>query len=210
MSNFWQTSDNEDATATGNSFESGGGNLDPIPDNTSCLAMLDEVKWAETNDNDKAEYISARWRVAKPEAYANRVIYHKLFVTDDKPGVKADKIDQTRDKAKRMLAAIDANAGGKLAKVQAKPTDVQLASALLGKAMTIKVMVYDMPDRNDDTKRITGNWVAAVSAKGPVAEVAKPVASTGTGNGGSYASRGRNVSDDLGDDVPFITMDGHF
>lgn len=168
---FWQTSDNDDATQTGSSFDGGGGNMEPIPDNTTCTAMLDEVKWAETNDNAKAEYISARWRIVKPEIYANRVVFHKIFCTDDKPGAKADKIDQTRDKAKRMLAAIDANAGGKLAKLSTKPSDVQLATALLGKAMNIKVMVYDMEDRQDATKRVTGNWIAAVSAKSAIAEV---------------------------------------
>lgn len=192
---FWSTSDNEDATQTGSSFDGGGGNMDPIPDNTTCTAMLDEVKWAETNDDNRAEYISARWRVIKPEIYANRVVFHKIFCTDDKPGVKPDKVDQTRDKAKRMLAAIDANAGGKLAKAQAKPTDVQLATALLGKAMNIKVMQYDLADRNDATKRIVGNWVAAVSAKAAVAEVkATPKANTATSN---------SFSDDLDSDVPF-------
>jgi len=196
---FWQTSDNDDATQTGSSFDGGGGNMEPIPDNTTCTAMLDEVKWAETNDDNRAEYISARWRVVKPEIYANRVVFHKIFCTDDKPGVKPDKVDQTRDKAKRMLAAIDANAGGKLAKAQAKPTDVQLATALLGKAMNIKVMMYSLPDRNDASKMIEGNWVAAVSAKSAVAEVAAAPArkpASPTRQASSFAA-------DLDDDVPF-------
>jgi len=203
MSDFWSTSDNDDATNTGTSFESGGGNIDPIPDNTTCLAMPDEAKWATKDD---AEYISLRWRVAKPAAYENRVIFQKLFVSDDDPNVRdAAKMDRKRDKAKRMLAAIDANAGGKLMKKRAKPTDVELAAALIGRPMTVKVMLWEMEDREKPGATISGNWIASVSAKSSVPEVAKPVArstpAATTGNGGSYGSR--VSSDDLDTDVPF-------
>ena len=57
-----------------------------------------------------------------------------------------------------MLAAIDANCGGKLMASGEEPTDTSLAKALLNKPMHIKVMVWEMDDRK-------GNWVSAVAPK---------------------------------------------
>ena len=51
----------------------------------------------------------------KPDEFAKRVIFQKVKVF----GTSRDKDPQaTADKAKRMLAAVDQNAGGKLTKVQ--------------------------------------------------------------------------------------------
>jgi hypothetical protein len=62
------------------------------------------------------------------------------------------------DKAKKMLAAIDANCGGKLAQSDESPNDTAMAKALLNKPMLIKVMVWDLEGR-------TGNWVASVAPR---------------------------------------------
>lgn len=155
MSNFWSLSDGSNTEAT-ETFDSGGGNLEPIPNNTGCLAAIEEAKW-DSYEGD--EYISLKWRVAQPQAYANRVIFQKIRVFDSDSN-KADK-------AKRMLAAIDTNAGGKLMKVQGKPSDTDLMSALMGKMMGIKVMVWEMNDKS-------GNWISAVAPSKKPAQQAAP------------------------------------
>ncbi len=181
---FWQLDDGEDATETGKEFDAGGGNFENIPDNTSVLACLDEVKWDTFNEN---EFVSARWSVLKPEAYANRKIFQKLWLTDDDPQAKDPS--KKRDKAKRMFAAIDANAGGKLAKSGKRPTNDSMTTALVNKPMVIKLMVWEFT--GDDGQERSGNWVAAVSPKSheiskgdELAPKKKPAASTPVdGNG---------------------------
>ncbi len=160
---FWNLSDNSSAADTGNEYEVPGGNLEPIPEGSSVLAAVDEAKWAKTGGGE--EYISLRWNVLQPETYKNRKIFHKLWVTDLDPNAKDEaKGIAKRDKAKHMLAAIDANAGGKLARVDAIPDDDDLQRCLVDKPMTVKLMVYSMPDRNGGDP-ITGNWVCAVAPK---------------------------------------------
>jgi hypothetical protein len=160
---FWGLSDGSNAaTSKATDFEIGGGNMEPIPDGSNVLAMIDEAKW-ETKDG--AEYISLRWTVAAPDAYRNRKIFQKLFVTDDDPSIgDATKAAKKRDKARRMLAAIDTNAGGILTSKPGKPTADDLGVALGGKPMVIKVMLWEIDDRNTGEK-IRGNWVGAVADK---------------------------------------------
>ena len=150
---FFNLSDNSSAADTGSSFEMGGGNIEPIPNNTDVLAAPDDAKWDATPSGD--EYISIRWNVLAPKEYANRKIFQKIRVMD------AD--EKKADKAKRMLAAIDANAGGKLTADGGRPTDQSLAVALINKPMVLKVMVWKLT--KDDGTTGTGNWVAAVSPR---------------------------------------------
>lgn len=164
MSNFWQLSDGDDAAMSKSTeYEiPGGGNLEPIPDGSSVLAMIDEAKW---DQKDGARYISLRWTVIQPEAFRNRKIFQKLWVMDDDPGAKdAAKAGKKRDKARRMLAAIDANAGGRLTSVTGAPTDETLAQHLTNKPMVIKCLVWEVDDRETGEK-IRGNWVAAIAPK---------------------------------------------
>lgn len=142
---FWTTSDNQTITPS-TTFESGGGNS-VIPDNTTCLAMIDEAQLTSYEENT---YINIRWQVLEPAAYKNRKVFQKVKCFDADPKVS--------DKAKKMLAAIDANAGGKLAASNEAPSDLSMAKALLNKPMLIKVMVWEMNDR-------TGNWVSMVSPR---------------------------------------------
>ena len=145
MANFWTTSDNKEITTTGE-FTSGG-MIENIPDNTTCLAMIDEAGLAEYQGD---EYISLRWVIAEPAIYKGRKIFQKVRVFD---------VDSKKaDKAKKMLAAIDANCGGKLAQSDEAPNDTAMAKALLNKPMLIKVMVWDLEGR-------TGNWVAQVAPR---------------------------------------------
>jgi hypothetical protein len=160
---FWDLSDGESAKDTDSEYEIPSGNLEPIPDGSSVLAMVDEAKW---DDKDGAEYISLRWSVLAPEEYKNRKIFQKLWVTDDDPNAKDEKAAaKKRDKARRMLAAVDANAGGKLTKKEGVPTDETLSACLTNKPMTIKCMLWEMPDREKPGEFIRGNWIAAVAPK---------------------------------------------
>lgn len=173
---FWDMSDGSQAKAeTEYEAPSGGG---VIPDDTDVMAYIDEIKW---DDKDGNKYISARWRVTKPETLKNRVIFQKIWVLGNNPGQKdPEKRKKQGDNAKRMLAAIDTNAGGQLLAINGVPTDEQLQSALMQKMMVVKVKVWEM---QGDNGMMSGNWVAAVSPKtkaiseGVVAQAtAKPAA----------------------------------
>lgn len=144
MSNFF------DNVETSNNFEMGGGDFDPLPKGTRCIAIIEEAKWSEFEGK---KTISIRWSVAKPEMYKNRKIFQKLDVLSPEKGLKA----------KKMLAAIDANAGGTLMAAGTMPTDQLLTKALCFKTMQIKLEVWDMNGKS-------GNWVCAVSAKGDIDE----------------------------------------
>ncbi len=179
---FWNLTDGESATTGNGNYEAPSGEMDVIPDNTSVLAAPDEATW---KTYDGTEYLSLRWRVQKPAAYANRVIFLKLYVTDD--DVKAKDPAAKRDKAKKMLAAIDANAGGKLSRINKKPDNDDLALALNNKAMVLKLKTWEM-DTADGKKK--GNWICAISGKASFVEDAKP-------------AKAQATQDDDGDFVPF-------
>ncbi len=167
MSDFWKLSGGEDLTTeqTDGSFDAGGGKIEVIPEGTQVLAAIDEAKWDRTEDGDK--FISLRWTVLQPEELLNRKVFQKLWVTDFDPAVLKkgeDKAKTKRDKAKRMLMAIDSNAGGKLAAKGGLPTDIDLTSSLTMKPMVIKTMVWQQTDRSTG-KIVEGNWVGAVAPK---------------------------------------------
>lgn len=139
---FWQKQDGSQVENT-SSFEMGGGDIKPIPNNTALIAAIEEAKW-DSYEGDN--YISLKWRVMRPSEYANRVLFQKLHVFDSKKG----------DKAKQMLMAIDANCGGKLAKLRDTPQDEDLMMSLVGKPVAIKVQVWEINGK-------TGNWISAVA-----------------------------------------------
>jgi len=181
---FWDLNDGTKAESN-NTFELASGNLEPIPNDTTCIAAIEEAKWDSYQDD---RYISLKWRVMQPDAYANRVVFHKIKVF----GMANDKDPQaTADKAKRMLAAIDANAGGKLMQVTGEPSDMDLMSALVGKMMATKMMVWEFK-KPDTGEEMSGNWIAAVApAKG--AEISRPEAKPAQ----------EPVEHNLTDDIPF-------
>jgi hypothetical protein len=202
MASFWGLSDGSVAIDTGKEFDAGGGNMEPIPEGTSVLAMPDEVKWA--TDRNQNEFLSIRWTVLKPEGYQNRKVFQKLWVTDDDP--RAKDPSKKRDKALKMLSAIDANAGGKLIKVQGKPSDDTLAVSLINKQMVIRLGLWEMTGDNGDP--MSGNYVQAVSGKDrAISEGPKKPDNQGNGAGGRRAPL---PDHDLDDDVPFIIMNGDF
>lgn len=139
------------------SFEVGG-SLPPLPKGTQVLAAADEAKW----DSYQSEnFISIRWSVLLPEEHKNRVIFQKIRIED------AD--EAKRNRALRMLAAVDANAGGKLMAAGVRPTDEALASCLTHKPMVLKLDVWETDDKSK-----SGNWVAAVSPRKGGAAAPKP------------------------------------
>lgn len=164
------------------SFETGGGDIEPIPAKTQVLAAPDEVKWDSYNDEDS--YISIRWVVMAPKEYKNRKIFQKLRVNDDD--------SKKAEKAKRMLAAIDQNAGGKLIAAGVQPDDASLTKNLVNCQMVLMLQVWSL-EINGEKK--TGNWVSAVSPKkgAPVKPEPEPTPEPKAQSG--------NFDDE--DDVPF-------
>ena len=178
---LWATSDGQSAQQTEGKFEMGGGEIAPIPDGTSVLAIAEEAKNDEYQGN---QFIKVKWRISKPAEYANRVIFQKVQVFD-KDSAKSDK-------AKRMLAAIASNAGGGLfssmeQRKEQMPSDMSLAQ-LCNRPMVLKLGVWELDDKSK-----SGNWVQAVSpAKaGTAAPAAAP------------APKPAPAADAYDDDIPF-------
>lgn len=160
---FWETSTGESAIQESKSFEIEGGNMSPIPDGAHVLAMIEEAKWATVKDGTE-EYVNIKWAVLKPEIYANRKTFQKLWVSDLDPSVKEkEKAKAKRDKALRMFSVIDANAGGKLSRIAQKPDNDDLAAALVGKMMVIGLRVWE--NKNAAGDDASGNWVYFVDQK---------------------------------------------
>ena len=194
MAGFWNLSDGEDAAKTGAEYEIPGGNMDPIPAGSSVLAMIDEAKWDHTQ-NDAEEYISLRWTVLAPEEYKNRKVFHKLWVTDHDPNAKDNaKAVAKTDKARKMLAAIDANAGGKLTAKDARPSDDDLARALQDRPMVITLMTWE-----SNTGGGGGNWVSAVAPKNKPLKIGDKVPAKKSG--GTPLDFNRRA--DVDDEIPF-------
>lgn len=136
---------NAEQANTGNKFEAGT-TMEPIPEGTSVKAMVEDAK---LDEYDGERYINLRWTVLAPETYNNRKVFQKVRVFDSD--------SKKADKAKRMLAAIDANCGGKLVAANQEPDDALLQQSLLNKPMVIKLGVWEIEDKS-------GNWIMAVSA----------------------------------------------
>jgi hypothetical protein len=192
---FWDLSSGESAATGETEFVQETGNLAPIPDGSTVIAIIDEAKWDETRE-ERAEFVSLRWSVLEPVQFANRKIYQKLWVTDDDPRT-ADpaKMAKKRDKAKKMLATVDANAGGKLARNARKPSNDDLTLALTGRPMAIKCMVWEIEGPGGAA---SGNWIAGVFPKSKGVDVTDaPVKAPAARQPAQSSSRV------LDEDVPF-------
>lgn len=150
---IFNLSTGKQAESTG-AFEMGGSN-DPIPEGTKVRAAITESKWAEY---DGQRYINNRWDVLEGE-FKKRVIFQKVRVFE------AD--EKKADKARMMLAAIDANCGGKLQALDREPTDMDLMKSLTNKPMVIRLGVWDLNGNK-------GNWVQAVEGNGKASAPATP------------------------------------
>jgi hypothetical protein len=192
---FWDLSDGGTAADTGTSYEVPSGNIEPIPDGSSVMAMVEEAEW-DTNRDGSAEFLSLKWRVLNPVEYQNRVVFHKLWVSDPDPSAKDEKKGiEKRDKARRMLAAIDQNAsGGKLLAKPGKPGEDALTLHLCNKPMTITLKVWEIEDRASGNMA-RGNWVCAVAGKDKGIDV-KPAAP-------KPAAKPMSQGSALDDEIPF-------
>lgn len=142
---IFKLSTGKKAEATG-SFEMGG-NDEPIPDGTKVRAAITDAGWKEYQGS---RYINLRYDVVDGE-YKKRVIFQKLKVYESDPA-KADR-------QRSMLAAIDANCGGKLQAIDGEPTDIELLKALSNHPIIIRLSVWSMDGKS-------GNWVSAISSNG--------------------------------------------
>lgn len=200
--NFWDLSDGTSAVDTGTAFEVGGG--EPIPNDTGTISAIEEAKWDGPNEDELSghapdEWVELKWRVLKPEAYANRVVFQKVKVFGTS---RCKDRTATADKHKRMLMAIDANAGGHLRKVSGKPTDEDLMRCLVGKTMATKVMLWKMT--GNDGKERQGNWVSAVAPAKGGGSAAKPSPRPASPPPQQAAPASPPVTDDgYNDDIPF-------
>jgi hypothetical protein len=140
-------------------FEGASG-FDLIPKDTQLLASAEEIKW---DSYEGVNFINIKWRAMAPEAYKNRLVFQKIKLEDQKEDVAK--------KALRMLAAIDANAGGKLIAAGVRPTNEMLASSLMHKPMVIKIGVWEIKEENK-----TGNYIMAVAPRNANAAPAAPAA----------------------------------
>lgn len=135
-------------------FELGGEDLPPIPKNTKVLAICEKAE-NKTFENDR--YINLQWRVHQPQEFNNRVVFQKLKVYQ---GTQVDKHRQ-------MLAAIGANAGGKLFQLmqqngETEPSDMTLQAGLTNVPMVLLLDVWEMEIKGENR---SGNWVRMVSPR---------------------------------------------
>lgn len=197
MGSFWDLDDGTSAVSNEKEFSAGGGDFEVIPKGSSVLVAVEEASWKEGYQISE-EFVNLKVRVMKPEGYANRVLFFKMWIDELDPGVKTNgsfdraKAVTKRDKHKKMLMAIDANAKGKLAKLAARPTNDQLALALTAAQFVATLGVWDKT--GDDGKTVPGgNWLMA--AKPKTAEISEASA--------KVKPKPAPASDDLDDDVPF-------
>jgi len=168
---FWDIG-GEDLTKNAGNYEQEGGSMTPIPDGTQVLALIDEAKWDAFQEGD--DYISLRWQVMAPAEFKNRKIFQKLWVLGNNPNQSdAEKRTAQGVKAKKMLAAIDHNAGAKLLASGEAPTDDSMARCITNKPMVLKLKVWEMEIQGE---KKTGNWIAAVSPRNADAKKAAPAA----------------------------------
>lgn len=137
-----------------NTFELGGDSLPPIPKNTKVLAICEK---AENKAFENDRFINLQWRVHQPQEFSNRVIFQKLKV------YQGDQVDKHR----QMLAAIGANAGGKLFQLmqqsgETEPSDMTLQAGLTNVPMVLLLDVWEMEIKGENR---SGNWVRMVSPR---------------------------------------------
>ena len=194
---FWDLSDGNTAADTPKEYEIPGGSMEPIPNNSDVLAIVDQAKWAE---KDGKNYIELRWSVMAPEEVKNRKVFHKLWVTDLDPNANDEaKGKAKRDKARRMLASVDANAGGNLTRTGDAPTDESMTMHLCNVPMVIKLMVWSM--KGSDGTDMAGNWVSAVSPSDKPLQISnEPLPKTSAAPAAQQSGSSRR---DLDDEIPF-------
>lgn len=192
---FWDVG-GEDLQKNQGSYEQEGGDIKPIPDGTQVLALIDEAKWDAFQEGD--DYISLRWSIMAPNEYKNRKVFQKLWVLGNNPNQSdAEKRKSQGVKAKKMLAAIDHNAGGKLLSSGEAPTDDSMARSITNKPMVLKLKVWEMEIQGE---KKSGNWIAAVSPRNAGAKKAEEA---GAKEPAPQAQQPSIEEDELDSEIPF-------
>lgn len=146
---FFTLSDNTEVTTNGTFTLDEP--IKPIPNDTQLNAYIEEAKWDETEQ--LGSFISLRWSITGGE-YDGRKVFQKLKVKSPE--------SNKRDKAIRMLMAIDHNCGGNLVKSGHEPDDMALGMYLVNTPMVIFVKVWAIKDV-DTGELKTGNYIASVT-----------------------------------------------
>ena len=202
MSDIWGVSDGGNAADTGTENEvPGGGNMEPLPEGSKVLAMVEDAEWKE--DADHNEFLNLKWSVVRPDEARNRKIFQKLWIKDFDPRERDDaKAEKKRDRARRLFAAIDANAGGKLAKKGGIPDADTIMVALANKLMVLRLGLWEMEDRQNPGQVMSGNWVQAVGPKTGEIGLAEAKPRAQSARAGS-SQRKANAAYDDDSDLPF-------
>lgn len=153
-------------------MEMGGGDMEPMPNGTEVLAFIEDGK---IDEYEGSEHVKLTWVVLQPEEFKNRKVFQKVRVLDEDKDKSA--------KARKMLMAIDFNAGGKLVASGQAPNDMNLMTMLSNKPMMLKLAVWEINDKK-------GNWVQSVAGKGTSVPQAAPAPVAAPTEG-------------TGDDIPF-------
>jgi len=197
---FWELEDGSSVKDVGTDYEMPGGNFVTIPEGSSVKALIDTVGWKKQGEAGD-EFIGITWSILEPDDFKNRKINQKLWVDDMDPSVTdPDKAKKKRDRARRMLAAIDANAGGKLTAKAARPTDEELQKHLTNKIMVISLGVVAYKDRESGADR-SSNWVRAISSKSKEVHITDAPLPKATDD--RRPASGGSISRDMDDDIPF-------
>lgn len=145
---FWNLSEPQTTQQPAGTMEMST-DMEPIPAKTQLKAAIDEAKW---DDYDGEEYISFRWQVLDGE-YKGRKVFQKVKVCESDA--------KKRDKAIKMLQAIDFNSQAGLMQSGARPGDADLQRTM-NKPMLIMVQVWAIKDeQTGDVKK--GNWINSVA-----------------------------------------------
>ena len=159
---FFTDENGQDLEQNG-TVEGSNNDFEVIPKGTQVLAALESSAWDQTEFY--GDFINNTWVIIKPEQYAKRKVFQKLHVNSDD--------EKKAVKAKRMLVAIDVNAGGKLVpacqQAGSAPTDELLAKHLTNKAMVLMLGVYEIKESDGEKLEredwIRGNFVSGIGAK---------------------------------------------
>lgn len=129
-----------------------GGGFKVLPEGTVVKVMMAKAEW---KSYEGQKYINIEHKVIDGE-HKGTVIFQKVKVYESDP--------KKSDKARIMLAAIDACAGGNLQQLQDIPTDMDLMKHLQNKILMVKLGVWDMDGKS-------GNWVNQVAPVGELEAV---------------------------------------
>ena len=111
--------------------------FDPLPEGTRVLQTLEEIKLDSFQGSDH-EHLNIKWRIEAPEEFNNRVYFQSIYINGSDPTspyYDESKQDKNFNDARRMLFAIDYNAGKKIAALKREPTQEELQEFLIGARM---------------------------------------------------------------------------